>query len=217
MATGHDALARRLLGAALASLALHGLLISSFKPVSAQYAGDPYLRTHIKSMTASLDALPPGRGGPPPLNASAGKRERSPAPRRLGEDRHSATKSYLSGWVSRPGNLPDGREATIELDMRLLKQYYTAREVDQRAMPLEEVPLYNPLVGPAPGSTAKVVILLLINERGTVDSVATLESRQPGDFSMIARTAFGSTRFSPAIKDGKPVKSQKVIEVIYGS
>jgi len=216
MAGGHDALARRLLGALLVSLAVHGLLITSFKPVSARYAGDPYLRAHLKSMTAALDAAPPGRGGPPPRSGFAGERERSPAPRRLGEDKRSMTKSYLAGWESRAGNLPDGRDAAVELDMRLLSQYYTAREVDQRAMPLEEVPLFNPLVGPTPGSTARVILLLLINEQGSVDSVATLESRQQGDFDAIARTAFGSIRFSPALKDGKPVKSQKVIEVLYG-
>jgi len=213
---GESELFRRLLGALLVSALAHGFLITSFKPASAQYAGDPFLRARLTPLNASLEAPPAGRGAKSPAQpSSAGKREPSPAPRRLVEDSR-LTRSYLAGDEARPGNLPDGREA-VELDTRLLSQYYTAREVDTRAEPLEAVPLFNPLYGPEPGRTAKVILLLLINESGGVDSVATLESRQPGDFDAIARAAFASIRFSPAIKDGRPVKSQKVIEVLYGS
>jgi len=61
------------------------------------------------------------------------------------------------------------------------------------------------------------VLLVLINENGGVDSVATLEARPPGIFGGLARAAFATVRFSPALKDGKPVKSQKIVEVVYGS
>jgi len=217
MENARGAVARRMLGAVLLSLALHAFFISSVKPVSARYAGDPFLRVQLRSASGALDAVSPGRSAATRAPATAsGKREPSAAARPLPEDREF-TKSYLGRAGSRAGNLPDGRDAYVELDTKLLSQYYTAREVDQRAVPLEEVPLFNPLYGPGPGSTAKVILLLLINENGGVDSVATLESRQRGDFDSIARAAFGSIRFSPALKDGKPVKSQKVVEVIYGS
>jgi outer membrane biosynthesis protein TonB len=212
-----DALARRLVGAVLLSLALHAFLFTSFKPASAQYAGDPFFRVQLRTASAaSLEAAPPGRGATSSPLPSAGTREPSAGPRPLPADARF-TKSYLGGTVSRRGNLPDGREAHVELDTALLSQYYTAREVDERAIPLEEVPLFNPLYGPGSGSTAKVILLLLINENGGVDSVATLEARPKGAFDGIARTAFSSIRFSPALKDGRPVKSQKVVEVIYGS
>jgi hypothetical protein len=198
-------------------MALHAFLLSSFKPVSARYAGDPFLRAHLRATTASLQASPPGRAtSTTPATFSGGTREPGATPHPVPEDARF-TKSYLGGAVSRPGNLPDGRSAFVELDTKLLAQYYTAREVDQRAMPLEEVPLFNPLHGPDSGSTAKVILLLLINENGGVDSVATLEARSRGTFDGIARAAFGAIRFSPALKDGRPVKSQKVVEVIYGS
>src|SRR4051812_5995878 len=218
METGRSVLARRMLGAVLLSLALHAFLASTLKPVSARYAGDPYVRAQLRSASLAIVPTAPGRGATALSPAtSAGKRERSAAPRPLPEDSRF-TKSYLGGAESRAGNLPDGRDAAIELDTHLLSQYYSACEVDQRATALEEVPLFNPLYGPGSGSTAKVILLLLINEDGGVDSVATLEARpKEGGFDRIARAAFGAIRFSPAVKDGKPVKSQKVVEVIYGS
>jgi hypothetical protein len=217
MDTGRSVLARRMLGAVLLSLALHAFLASTLKPVSARYAGDPYIRAHLRSASLAVVPSAPGRAAASSPATSGGKREPSAAPRPLPEDSRF-TKSYLGAIESRPGNLPDGRDAAVELDTQLLSQYYSAREVDERATALEEVPLFNPLYGPGSGSTAKVVLLLLINENGGVDSVATLEARpKGGGFDRIARAAFGAIRFSPALKDGKPVKSQKVVEVIYGS
>src|SRR5690349_7006108 len=135
-----SAMVRRLLGALLVSVLVHGFLITSFKPASAHYAGDPFLKTRLTPLNASLEAPPAGRGAKSPTQpSSAGKREHSTMPRRLVEDSR-LTKSYLAGWEARAGNLPDGREA-VELDTRLLNQYYTAREVDVRAEALEAVPL----------------------------------------------------------------------------
>ena len=217
MVSGSKVVARRVLGALVLSLALHAFLVSAVKPASARYAGDPFFRAQLRSSSADPTPAPPGRGPATlTLASTAGAREPNAAPRPVPEDRKLA-KSYLGRPIARRGNLPDGRDAYVELDMKLLSQYYTAREVDQRAMPLEEVPLFNPLYGPGSGSTAKVILLILINEDGGVDSVATLEARQQGAFDSIARKAFSAIRFSPALKDGKPVKSQKVVEVIYGS
>jgi outer membrane biosynthesis protein TonB len=216
MTSGHNAVARRVLGAVLLSIALHALLLSAFKPLSARYGGEQFLRVHLNTANASLQAASPGRAPTLAERPAVRKREPSAAPRVMPEDANLA-RSYLSGAQARAGNLPDGREAYVELDMRLLSQYYTASEVDHRAIALEEPPLYNPLHGPEPGFTARVVLLVLVNENGGVDGVATLQSRYRGPYDAIARAAFASIRFSPATKDGKPVKSQKVIEVIYGS
>jgi hypothetical protein len=171
---------------------------------------------HLSTASASAQASSPGRAPTIAHRSAAGMREPSAAPRVVPDDAKLA-KSYVSGRQARAGNLPDGREAYVEFDMRLLSQYYTASEVDHRAIALEEPPLYNPLHGPEPGMTARVLLLVLINENGGVDGIATLESRYKGPYDAIARAAFSSIRFSPATKDGKPVKSQKIIEVIYGT
>ncbi len=210
------AIGRRVLGALLLSLAAHAFLITGIKPVSARYSGDPYLRVNLRAASSSLDAAAPGRALRTPAPVP-GEREPSASPRVLPEDAR-LIRRYLGGKEARAGNLPDGREAYVELDTRLLAEYYTAREVDQRAQALEEPPLFNPPNGPVQiGSTARVVLLVLINEAGGVDGVAVLESRYKGSYDTVARDAFASIRFSPALKGGKPVKSQKVIEVIYGS
>src|SRR5436190_514143 len=188
-----DAVARRVLGALLLSLAAHAFLIASFKPVSARYAGDPFLRVNLRAASASLEAPPPGRSLRPPAS-SPGMREPSAVPRVLPLEETRLVKRYLGGKEARPGNLPDGRDAYVELDTRLLSQYYTAREVDQRAVELEEPPLFNPPQGPDSGYTARVVLLILISERGGVDAVAILESKYPGPYDTIARNAFASIR-----------------------
>ena len=200
-----SAFPRRLAGALLLSIAFHAFVILSMKPVSAQYAGSRLLHAH-------LTLVEPSPGTPP---AAAPPTPELPKP--TGTTDNKLARSFLDGAVARPGNLPDGRNAQLELDIPLLRQYLTAREVDQRATALEEVPLVDTSAGLAPGKTGKVILLLLINEYGGVDSVATLEARPPGMFEGMARSAFASIRFSPALKDGKPVKSQKIVEIVYGS
>jgi outer membrane biosynthesis protein TonB len=207
METRPSAFPRRLAGALLLSIALHAFLILSMKPVSAQYAGSRLVHVRL----ALVEAAP----GTPPAAASAPSLPETPKPAVTTDSK--LARNFLDGAVARPGNLPDGRNAQIELDIPLLKQYLTALEVDQRAIALEDVPLVDTPSGLGPGRGGKVILLVLINEYGGVDSVATLEARPPGMFEGMARGAFASVRFSPAIKDGKPVKSQKIVEIVYGS
>ena len=203
-----SALARRLAGASLVSVALHCMVIANFSPVSARFAGTSALRARIVSLgglpsepTSPSLALEGGRG------AAQAKSAQAP----------TSAKSYLGGSDSRRGNIPDGRDALVDLDMAVIRDYYTSRQVDQVATPLEPIPFADPPVTPASGRSARVVLLLLINERGIVDSVAILEARPPGVFDAHARAAFASVPYTPAFKDGKPVKSQKIVEILYGS
>src|SRR3954465_12556469 len=110
MAIAGNVVARRLLGAFVLSLALHALLVSAFKPVSAHYTGDPFFRAQLKSSSAAPALVPPGRGPAAVAPAAAtGSREASSTPRPMVEDRKLA-KSYLGRGLPRAGNLPDGRE-----------------------------------------------------------------------------------------------------------
>ena len=203
------ALSRRLAGALLLSIAFHALLMLSMKPASAKYAASRVIHARLALVEPAPDARPSTIPAPEP------RVPESPKPEGTTDSR--LAKSFLDGSDARPGNLPDARSAPLELDLLLLRQYLTAREVDQRATAQEEVPLVDTPSGLRPGSTGKVILLLLINENGGVDSVATLEARPPGMFEGMARGAFALVKFRPALKDGKPVKSQKIVEIVYGT
>jgi hypothetical protein len=180
----------------------------SMKPASAKYAASRVIHARL----ALVEPVPDAQPSAIPMSDT-----RAPAsPKPEGTTDNRLAKSFLDGSDARPGNLPDARSAPLELDLLLLRQYLTAREVDQRATARDEVPLVDTASGLRPGSTGRVILLLLINENGGVDSVATLAARPPGILEGMARDAFASVRFFPALKDGKPVKSQKIVEIDYG-
>ncbi|HYL88940.1 MAG TPA: hypothetical protein VEU32_09250 [Burkholderiales bacterium] len=213
---------RRLAGAILLSLCLHAALFANVKPVSARYAGGLPARLEARIVGAPPEAGGDAHGVRHLLAMNRKQVEGNGAGAQGGSTARALIdttllKSYLKARAARPGNLPDGRNARVEIDLALLNEYYNARELDRRAEPLEEVPLNNPRIGPEPGRAVKVILLLLINDSGGVDSVATLEAPPAGGFAEMARAAFTTTRFSPAFKDGRPVKSQKVVEILYGS
>ncbi len=212
-----SALTRRLTGALLLSVVFHAALIVNVKPVAARYAGGASVPIYARLAGATPDL--PGTQRvlalAAPGAAAAGRGAEGSALKAVIDG--TLLKSYLSRREPRPGNLPDGRNAKVEIDLALLNDYYRARELDRRAEPLEEIPLTNPAAGPGPGKSARVILLVLINEDGGVDSVATLEAPPWGSFGDLARAAFAATRFSPALKDGRPVKSQKIVEILYGS
>jgi TonB family protein len=94
-------------------------------------------------------------------------------------------------------------------------RYYTSREVDVRAEPVNEVDLVYPQPAYQQRIKGRVVLRLLINERGGLDDVSVLESEPRGFFEEAALTATRALVFSPARRHGRSVKSQKTIEVAF--
>lgn len=93
--------------------------------------------------------------------------------------------------------------------------YFQARELDSRLMVLEpSVKLVYP-EGVAENLDGRVVLRLLVSERGAIDDVVVMESDPAGMFEQSATAAFRNAQFSPGMKGGKPVKSQMVVEVRY--
>lgn len=60
-----------------------------------------------------------------------------------------------------------------------------------------------------------VVLRFLISATGEVEDVAVLRSSPPGTFDEAALRAYSKARFSPGYLLGVPVKSQKIIEVLF--
>ena len=139
--------------------------------------------------------------------------------------------AVLSGSESQPENVttsvathagsgsPGGREPTPSgssgtLDLPVPEKWFTAAEVDIGAQPVTAVELVYPqnLVGPD-AVRARVRVRVFIDERGAVQKVEVPRRAPAREFEEAARETWGAVRFSPAIKDGRAVKSQKLLEL----
>ena len=91
--------------------------------------------------------------------------------------------------------------------------YYLSSEVDTRAEPLNEVDLIYPLIPYQQRIRGSVQLNIFVNEQGGIDKVVVVEAMPPGLFEKAALQAVEQLKFSPAIKNGLPVKNRKTIEV----
>lgn len=109
-------------------------------------------------------------------------------------------------------SLTDGTPAPLGIP---LPHYYGPREVEVRARPVREIDLEPPEVRNFPGQ-GKLVLLLWINESGTVDRVDIDSSEVAEALRKIIVDQFRQAAFTPAQLDGKAVKSRMKIEVVVG-
>jgi protein TonB len=93
--------------------------------------------------------------------------------------------------------------------------YYSASEVDVRAQPANDVALVYPWVEYKLRVSGVVQLTLLINERGGLDKVTVIDAKPPGVFEDAALEAVNKLQFTPALKNGQPVKSRKTIDVVF--
>ncbi len=108
------------------------------------------------------------------------------------------------------GAVPEAQGPGLPLD-----RYYTSRELDVRAEPVNQPPLVYPQEAYQARTRGKVTLRVLINERGGVDGVAVLEAEPRGVFEAAALAAAQALKFSPASLAGRAVKSQKTLEVVF--
>jgi protein TonB len=95
------------------------------------------------------------------------------------------------------------------------ERYHLARELDVRPAPRAPIePVYpnDAFLKDIPG---RVVVRLFISESGAVEKALILHAEPPGYFEEAVQRAFRAARFTPAMKHGRPVKAQVVLEVRY--
>jgi len=95
-------------------------------------------------------------------------------------------------------------------------QFYPASELDRVAEPQVPPAVNFPLSmghNPKPGM---VIVLLKIDESGVVLDADIEYSDPPGLYDKAALGPFIYARYTPAQKAGKPVRSEKRIEVVFG-
>lgn len=93
------------------------------------------------------------------------------------------------------------------------KRYLLSSEVDVRAMPVNMPVLIYPEKAQQMRIDGLVMLKVYISASGRIDSVDIVETRPPGVFEEAALKALLATSFTPARKNGRDVKSQKLIEI----
>lgn len=191
---------RRLAAFIAVSIALHALTFGSYRPGSgaqegiAEPAGARVLRAALVH-----EQLPEQLGSEHQTPAAQRQQDAASVPARVAA-KSQAADSGADGMVQMP--MPE--------------RWYEAAELDRRAEPLTPVePAYPPELASLAAAPATVRLRLFIDERGTVRK---LEIALPGprpEFDEAAKRAWQGVRFSPAIKDGTTVKSQKLLELAF--
>lgn len=132
------------------------------------------------------------------------------APNAVVQHPESLHPDSAPGTVS---NLPPSVEATQPPGLFPGPWYYAARYLHRRPTPLKPIrPAYP---SEAENISGRVVLLLLLNEQGTVDSYQVIDSQPPGRFDSTVIEAFSHETYAPGLITGYVVKSQLLVEVVF--
>lgn len=183
-----------------------GRLSVSLRPVAATVKPHAPVR-----MTQTSTAMPPADlGQSPVLDAPLAKtilpEPTRPSAQQPGPQPQPMDTSTQSADEQTSAAAHDDQSAQqLGLDF-----YYAARQVDVLAVSLLPIQLLEPYgVGM---QDVDVTLRVFINEQGTVDAVK-LVSAQPAGVEGPLMEVFRQARFSPAMLDGRPVKSFKLIRI----
>lgn len=93
--------------------------------------------------------------------------------------------------------------------------YYTAKQVDVHPAATKPIRPEFPDVVAEAGVEGFVTLRLLIDDAGVVREISVVEAQPPETFEAAAMDAFRNARFSPAQRNGRPVKSDVLIKVTF--
>jgi TonB family protein len=174
--------------ASLLSVGMHAMALSALNAVPLRF--DDTFRLSLQVRVAVPASSPATDGGATPRNPS----EPAPVPRAIEPAPQTAAA-------------PDG--ASIP------HRYFTSREVDEPAVPLERPQLVYPEEPYIWRLGGRVRLRVLISADGGVDAVEVVSAEPPGHFEAAALAATRAMRYEPARIGNQPVRSQKLIEVTF--
>src|SRR5262249_2202243 len=105
----------------------------------------------------------------------------------------------------------DSRAPTLEVPALVDPTWYTAKDLD--VYPQALAPVDPPYPASISDVTGEVTVLLAIDEFGVVQDSSVVTAQPPGYFEESAIGAFRMTRFAPAQRDGRPVRSRIMVKV----
>jgi len=204
---GYDAGIRLSLALAL-SVALHLSLIFGIAVGPAAPVSVPAIAARLvpkASGTGSIrhqpaEMLSPPRAGARPFGNERQKREpieslRGPEPE----------------IQSPPAHIDESLLPRADVPLLVDPVWYSAKDLDTYPRPLIPVEAIYP--ESAVDTTGEVSVLLKIDEFGAVQEITVVKADPAGYFEDSAARAFKAARFSPAQRDGQPVRSQVVVKM----
>ena len=202
------------------SLLLHAMVLAAVAPPRTQpryvvlearlEVLQPSGSSDYLTSSAFTFPLAPGVRGPvepqsptPPKNAAVRALSDRTLPHNLAE-----AQEFTPGFdaVRRDG-------PALEVPLPEEKRYFTAKELDILALPF--TPMSFDRLGFALDkmSERRLRLRVFINEAGTVDEVRLEGRTGVPAFEDEVRREFMSARFVPAVRQGRAVKSQKLVEI----
>ena len=151
----------------------------------------------------------------PPAGPAVADPDESPVPRGIDRrdgisrsERSTAPQARVATTRPAPASslvLPQVPDPTV----------YTARDLDSYPRPLVPLNIERLLDLSAATPLAEVRFELLIDEHGVVNEVAPAGPGTAGQPGAELRAALAATRFIPALKDGRAVKSRMLVSISY--
>ena len=183
----HDVPARRMLIALGASLLAHFLMMGNSGGSGAARA----VLTVLTPLQARLELMPGALPPAPEVDAPLVTAAKQPV---ISPRRPSPVTAPVVAVDPSPagaaGSGPDPR-------------FYLARELDQYPSALSALSLDD-----GRGTAGSARLWVSIDQAGRVVDVGVIDADPPGEFERLARERVLATRFVPARRDGRPVKSR---------
>lgn len=176
-------------------------------PIQPDKAPEPLLTSHVPSPAPPLPVAPtPVVTAPEPIPAPqvAAVPAREPA-------KTPPVATIAPTTPSAPAALT-GTSAPIGIGIDTT--WYLARQVDKSARAVDVVPEY-PDQARRRNQEGTLKLMVKIDDLGRVRDVEVVEADLPGVFDEAALEAFRNARFQPAMKDGRPVRYQAYIRVVF--
>jgi hypothetical protein len=196
-----DSETSRLVLAVVVSLALHVSLVLAVRTQSAPSGAPQMLRASLVPVSA-----------PEPVQASVAAESFEPRELKVPIERREAVDAQPDDQppaAARAGTHGVQRDAASG-DAAV---YYTTQELDVRATPVKMETTLALEKSLLLGRLVRVKLRLFISEQGNVDRFEVLEA--DGLTSSVSLDDVTEIRFRPAQKGGRPVKSQKVVELTF--
>lgn len=190
--------ARLALALALSTLA-HGFLISKPGwPPSARHSGPDRQKPEV--LLLHLTPRPPERSTVRPRESEVS----TPPPESHRKEPGPDAEESPASRSATPGQAPG---------LVFGPWYYPAKWLHRRPSPLKPIQPEYP-VGFSEAS-GRVLLLLFINEEGTVDRHQLLSPTQEDAFAASAIRAFSAARYAPGMITGHVVRSQLLVDVTF--
>ncbi|MHB9116827.1 MAG: energy transducer TonB [Burkholderiales bacterium] len=208
---------KRLGLALLASLALHLALLLGVrvKSVAAPEAEPAALQVRLVSVKPEQAQAGTAKTEPIPKPALKQDSPQPIAPKPQAEHGDSAAVPTPPQHSAPPA--ADVLDARPSLDIPLVDAptYYPSKQLDIQPAALQPIKPIYPDEAAQRNIQGSVVLLLLIDESGTVREASVVEAKPEGYFEETALSAFRQARFRPAERKGRVVKSRVLIRVSF--